>query len=151
MSDHPQFHQQQQKAATCTKAGITHMACADVCCRAKFVRAYDGHVALQNKYTKAWTDVKCDLQVPGLLLLRDASGEVRLATGSFCCRAGSWHGSTPCMINTVVLGCSLKCPSCGLPGSSLHSRGPQHKQRPATTHRANGKFMQVLANQQVSL
>lgn len=49
---------------------------AAVLCRANFLRAYDGHVALQNRYTKAWTDIKCDLQVPGLLLLRDASGEV---------------------------------------------------------------------------
>lgn len=50
-------------------------------CRANYVRAYDGHVSIQNKFTKAWTDVKCDLQVPGLLLLRDQSGEVS-GTGS---------------------------------------------------------------------
>lgn len=43
------------------------------------MRAYDGHISIQNKYTKSWVDVKCDLQVPGLLLLRDASGEVRKA------------------------------------------------------------------------
>lgn len=54
-------------------AASTHSCIA---CRASFVRGYDGHVSIQNKYTKAWTDVKCDLQVPGLLLLRDASGEV---------------------------------------------------------------------------
>lgn len=40
------------------------------------MRAYDGHVSLQNRLTKAWTDVKCDLQVPGLLLLRDGGGKV---------------------------------------------------------------------------
>jgi hypothetical protein len=49
--------------------------------RANFVRAYDGHVSLQNRFTKAWTDVKCDLQVPGLLLLRDAGGEVSVLEG----------------------------------------------------------------------
>jgi hypothetical protein len=44
--------------------------------RANFKRSHDGHVAILNKYSKQWTDVKCDLQVPGLLLLREASNQV---------------------------------------------------------------------------
>eukprot|EP00878_Enallax_costatus_P011561 GHUV01012069.1.p1 GENE.GHUV01012069.1~~GHUV01012069.1.p1 ORF type:complete len:248 (+),score=50.94 GHUV01012069.1:135-878(+) len=39
-------------------------------------RSHDGHVAIQNKYTKTWVDVKCDFQVPGLLLLREEDGQV---------------------------------------------------------------------------
>ncbi|KAF8063721.1 hypothetical protein HT031_003576 [Scenedesmus sp. PABB004] len=41
-----------------------------------FLRAHDGHVAIQSRYTKAWVDIKCDLQVPGLLLLREPGGQV---------------------------------------------------------------------------
>jgi hypothetical protein len=46
------------------------------CCRANFKRSHDGHVAILNRFSKQWTDVKCDLQVPGLLLLREASNQV---------------------------------------------------------------------------
>jgi hypothetical protein len=46
--------------------------------RSSFKRSHDGHVALLNRFSKQWTDVKCDLQVPGLLLLRESSGQVRL-------------------------------------------------------------------------
>lgn len=41
-----------------------------------YVRAYDGHVALRHKGEKTWYDVKCDLQVPALLLFRDPFGNV---------------------------------------------------------------------------
>ncbi|KAF6261947.1 hypothetical protein COO60DRAFT_1625148 [Scenedesmus sp. NREL 46B-D3] len=44
--------------------------------KANFRRSHDGHVAMLNRFSKQWTDVKCDLQVPGLLLLREASGQV---------------------------------------------------------------------------
>ncbi|WIA34640.1 hypothetical protein OEZ86_012957 [Tetradesmus obliquus] len=44
--------------------------------KGNFKRSHDGHVALLNRFSKQWTDVKCDLQVPGLLLLREASGQV---------------------------------------------------------------------------
>lgn len=30
---------------------------------AQFLRAYDGHVSLRNRYTQEYTDIKCDLQV----------------------------------------------------------------------------------------
>jgi hypothetical protein len=70
-------------------------------CRANFVRAYDGHVSIQNKFTKAWTDVKCDLQVPGLLLLRDESGEVR--------STGTWVPALCQQTNIRLLACALLC------------------------------------------
>eukprot|EP00879_Flechtneria_rotunda_P005346 GHRR01005633.1.p1 GENE.GHRR01005633.1~~GHRR01005633.1.p1 ORF type:complete len:241 (+),score=116.03 GHRR01005633.1:253-975(+) len=40
------------------------------------LRAYDGHVAVKNKFTNAWTDLKCDMRAPGLLLLREPNGKV---------------------------------------------------------------------------
>lgn len=42
----------------------------------RFKRDYEGRVAFQNKQTDEWVDVKCDLQAPGLLLLRDPSDQV---------------------------------------------------------------------------
>lgn len=49
---------------------------------ARFKRAYDGHVALQNKLTGEYMDIKCDLQVPGTILLRDPRGQVYIMSYS---------------------------------------------------------------------
>lgn len=81
-------------ARSCT-CGVLTMTVNVLVCRANFVRAYDGHVSIQNKFTKAWTDVKCDLQVPGLLLLRDTNGEVR-STSNLCCRHCASRLTTAC-------------------------------------------------------
>lgn len=41
-----------------------------------FRRAYDGKVAIMNKKTNQFYDVKLDLQSPGTVLLRDDEGQV---------------------------------------------------------------------------
>jgi len=60
--------------------------------RAHFRRAHDGHVAIQNKYTQQWADIKCDLQVPGLLLIRETDGQV---SSQFDGRQVLQHDETP--------------------------------------------------------
>eukprot|EP00775_Hariotina_reticulata_P002085 gene2085-2404_t len=50
--------------------------------KAHFRRAHDGHVAIQNKYTQQWSDIKCDLQVPGLLLVRESDGQGHAAANN---------------------------------------------------------------------
>jgi len=39
-----------------------------------FMRAFDGHVAIYNRKTREFFDIKCDVQLPGTLLLRDPAG-----------------------------------------------------------------------------
>lgn len=41
-----------------------------------FRRGSDGKIALQNKQTNEWFDAKCDLLIPGFMLLRHPAGQV---------------------------------------------------------------------------